>query len=81
MEETMEIKVLGPGCVRCKETEKVVREAVAESGVAATVEKVTDMQQIVSYGLFTTPGVVIDGVVKVSGKVPTKAEMLALLKA
>ncbi len=77
----MEIKVLGPGCVRCKETEKVVREAVAESGVAATVEKVTDMQQIVSYGLFTTPGVVIDGVVKVSGKVPTKAEMLALLKA
>ncbi|MGD9608949.1 MAG: thioredoxin family protein [Desulfovibrionaceae bacterium] len=77
----MEIKVLGPGCVRCKETEKVVREAVAESGVAATVGKVTDMQQIVSYGLFTTPGVVIDGVVKVSGKVPTKAEMLALLKA
>jgi len=77
----MEIKVLGPGCVRCKETEKVVREAVAESGVDATVEKVTDMQQIVSYGLFATPGVVIDGVVKVSGKVPTKAEMLALLKA
>ena len=77
----MEIKVLGPGCVRCKETEKVVREAVAESGVDATVEKVTDMKQIVSYGLFTTPGVVVDGVVKVSGKVPTKAEMLALLKA
>jgi len=77
----MEIKVLGPGCVRCKETEKVVREAVAESGVDATVEKVTDMKQIVSYGLFTTPGVVIDGVVKVSGKVPTKAEVLAWLKA
>ena len=77
----MEIKVLGPGCVRCKETEKVVREAVAESGVDATVEKVTDMKQIVSYGLFTTPGVVVDGVVKLSGKVPTKAEVLAWLKA
>jgi len=77
----MEIKVLGPGCVRCKETEKVVREAVEESGVSATVEKVTDMKQIVSYGLFTTPGVVVDGVVKVSGKVPTKAEVLAWLKA
>ena len=77
----MEIKVLGPGCVRCKETEKVVREAVEESGVDATVEKVTDMKQIVSYGLFTTPGVVVDGVVKVSGKVPTKAEVLSWLKA
>jgi small redox-active disulfide protein 2 len=77
----MEIKVLGPGCVRCKETEKVVREAVEESGVSATVEKVTDMKQIVSYGLFTTPGVVVDGVVKVSGKVPTKAEVLSWLKA
>jgi small redox-active disulfide protein 2 len=76
----MDIKVLGPGCAKCTETEKIVKEAVAESGVDATVEKVADFQQIASYGVFTTPGVVIDGVVKVSGKVPSKQDVLSWLK-
>lgn len=76
----MDIKVLGPGCAKCTETEKIVKEAVAESGVDATVEKVADFQQIASYGVFTTPGVVVDGVVKVSGKVPSKQDVLGWLK-
>jgi len=77
----MEIKVLGPGCAKCKETEKLVREVVNESGATATVEKISDFQQIASYGVFTTPAVVIDGEVKVVGKVPSKSELLSWIKA
>jgi len=66
----MEIKVLGPGCQRCAKTEKVVRDAGAEAGVAASVEKITDMKEIVTYGVLGTPAVVIDGKVKCVGKVP-----------
>ena len=71
----MEIKVLGPGCPKCKKTEEVVREAVAESGVEATVVKVTDMLDIARHGVFGTPAVVIDGKVKSVGKVPSKEEI------
>ena len=77
----MEIKVLGPGCAKCKETEKLVREVVSESGATATVEKISDFQQIASYGVFTTPAVVIDGEVKVVGKVPSKSELTSWIKA
>ena len=75
----MEVKVLGPGCAKCKEAEKVVLEAVKESGVDATVEKVADFQQIASFGVFSTPAVVIDGEVKVVGKVPSIAELKQML--
>lgn len=75
----MEIKVLGPGCPKCKETEKLVREAVSEAGVTATVEKISDFQQIAGYGVLSTPAVVIDGDVKVVGKVPSKSELLSWL--
>jgi small redox-active disulfide protein 2 len=71
----MEIKVLGPGCPKCKQTEKIVTEAVVESGVAANVEKVTDMMKIAGYGVFGTPAVVVDGEVKSVGKIPTKADV------
>jgi small redox-active disulfide protein 2 len=77
----MEIKVLGPGCAKCKEAEKLVREVVGQAGVAATVEKVSDFQQIASYGVFSTPAIVIDGEVKVVGKVPSKSELLSWLTA
>lgn len=77
----MEIKVLGPGCAKCKETEKLVREVVSESGAAATVEKISDFQQIASYGVFSTPAVVIDGEVKVVGKVPSRSELISWIKA
>jgi small redox-active disulfide protein 2 len=73
----MEIKVLGPGCKKCNQTEKVVREAVAEAGVEADVEKVTNMMKIAGYGVFGTPAVVVDGEVKSMGKVPSKEEVKA----
>jgi len=73
----MEIKVLGPGCPKCQQTEKNVKEAVAESGVAANVEKVTDLMEIAKHGVFMTPSVVIDGEVKSVGKIPTRDEIKA----
>lgn len=76
----MDIKVLGPGCAKCKKTEQIVKEAVAESGVPATVEKVTDVMEIAGYGVFGTPAVVIDGEVKSVGKIPKKAEVAGWLK-
>lgn len=71
----MDIKVLGPGCPRCQQTEKTVKEALAEAGISATVEKVKDTLKIASYGVFGTPAVVIDGEVKSVGKIPTKEEV------
>lgn len=73
----MEIKVLGPGCPKCHETEKLVREVVAETGAQATVVKVSDFQQIAMMGVFSTPAVAVDGVVKCVGKVPSRAEITA----
>jgi small redox-active disulfide protein 2 len=76
----MDIKVLGPGCPRCKATEQNVKEAVAEAGVTANVEKVTDTMKIASYGVFGTPAVVVDGEVKCVGKIPTKEEISKWIK-
>ena len=76
----MKIKVLGPGCKKCHETEKIVKEAVAEAGVTAEVEYVTDLAEIARHGIFSTPAVLIDGAVKSTGKVPAKAEVLRWLK-
>jgi len=76
----MEIKILGPGCARCEATEKVVKEAVAETGVQARVEKVTDLLKIASYGVFGTPAVVVDGQVKSVGKIPKKEDVKAWLQ-
>ncbi len=76
----MEIKVLGPGCAKCAKTEKLVQEVVREEGVDADVEKVTDMMQIASYGVFGTPSVIVDGEVKCSGKVPKKADIKAWIQ-
>ncbi len=71
----MEIKVLGPGCAKCSKTEKLVQEVIKETGVDASVEKVTDMMQIASYGVFGTPSVIVDGEVKCTGKVPKKKDI------
>ena len=76
----MDIKVLGPGCAKCQQAEKVVKEAVAESGVSATVEKVTDIRKIAEYGVFGTPAVVVDGDVKCVGKVPSKQDVTKWIK-
>lgn len=71
----MEIKVLGPGCAKCNKTEKLVREVIKETGMDASVEKITDMMQIASYGIFGTPSVIVDGEVKCTGKVPKKTDI------
>jgi small redox-active disulfide protein 2 len=71
----MEIKVLGPGCPKCQQTEKNVKEAVTESGVDAKVDKVTNILEIAKYGVFGTPAVVVDGQVKSVGKIPNKEEI------
>jgi small redox-active disulfide protein 2 len=71
----MEIKVLGPGCSRCEKLEQEVRNALAELNVAANVEKVKDIQQIMSYKIMSTPGLVINDKVKVFGRVPNKDEV------
>ena len=71
----MEIKVLGPGCPKCEETEKRVQEAVAEAGIEASVDKVKDIMEIAKNGVFMTPAVVVDGEVKVVGKVPSKEQI------
>ena len=76
----MDIKVLGPGCPKCQQTEKVVKEAVAEAGVVADVEKVTDVMKIAGYGVFGTPAVVVDGDVKSVGKIPSKEDVKSWLQ-
>ena len=75
----MDIKVLGPGCAKCEKTEKLVREAVAEAGVTADVEKVTDIMKIAGYGVMVTPAVVVDGEIKSVGKIPSKEDIKAWL--
>ncbi|MBW2711254.1 MAG: thioredoxin family protein, partial [Deltaproteobacteria bacterium] len=57
----MEIKVLGPGCPKCKQAEQNVKDAVAETDVDATVAKVTDIMEIAGFGVFGTPAVIING--------------------
>lgn len=71
----MDIKILGPGCPKCHETERLVREVVAELSVDAKIEKVTDLMKIAGYGVFGTPAVVVDGEVKSVGKIPKKEEI------
>jgi len=75
------IKVLGPGCKNCKNLERVTREAVSELGVEATVEKVEDYPTIVGYGVMSTPALVIDEKLVLSGRVPRTAEVRELITA
>jgi small redox-active disulfide protein 2 len=75
----MEIKVLGTGCPRCKALEKMVVNALAELDVAADVSKVEDIVKIMSYGIMHTPGLVINGKVVVSGRLPSVSEIKELI--
>ena len=75
----MKIQVLGPGCHKCREVERLMQTVLNETGMQATIEKVTDFEQIATFGVFSTPAVVIDGTVKCVGKVPAKKEALAWL--
>jgi len=75
----MEIKVLGTGCAKCDSLVKAVKEAVAQKGIEASVEKVDDIMQIMSFGVMTTPALVIDGKVVVKGKVPSVKDIIEML--
>ncbi len=77
----MLIQVLGPGCARCREAENVVVAAVREAGCDAAVEKVTDIREMMTLGVMSTPAVVIDGRIMCTGRVPAKAEVLNWLAA
>jgi len=76
----MDIKVPGPGCPKCQQTEETVKQAVSEAGVEANVEKVTNTMEIAKYGVFGTPSVVVDGEVKSVGKIPAKDDVLKWIK-
>jgi len=71
----MEIKVLGPGCAKCSTTKKLIADVAEELGVEARIEPVTDLLEITGYDVMSTPGVVIDGKVVSSGKVPSRDEV------
>ncbi len=71
----MDIAILGPGCPKCRQTAEVVRQAVEQTGVSATIRKVEDIREIMKYRVLMTPAVVIDGDVKIFGKVPTVTEV------
>ncbi len=73
------VQVLGPGCPKCAKLAEAALAAVDETGVEATVEKVTDINKIVAFGVMTMPGLVIDGEVKVVGKIPSVEEIKELL--
>lgn len=75
----MIIKVLGPGCANCVNFEEAARHAVADLGIDATVEKVTDIPTIVGYGIMATPGLVVDEHVVLSGRVPTVGQVKEIL--
>ncbi len=76
----MNIKVLGTGCPNCKRLEKNVVDALEELGVTAEIEKVTEIKDIMSYGIMSTPALVVDGKVLFYGQVPNVAKLKELLK-
>ncbi len=67
----MKIEILGSGCAKCKKTKEIVEQAVSELGTDAEVVKVEDMNAAIDYGVMITPAVVVDGEVKIAGKIPT----------
>ena len=75
----MEIKVLGTGCAKCKTLEKQTRDAVTELGFSAEIGKVEDIYKIMSFGVMTTPALVINQKVVMSGRVPSVAELKEII--
>lgn len=76
----MKIEILGMGCKKCSDLMEGAKKAVAELNIEAEFVKVEDIKKIMSYGVMVTPALVVDGVVKVSGKIPSIAEIKVLLK-
>jgi small redox-active disulfide protein 2 len=76
----MEIEILGTGCANCRSLEERTREVLERTGTDATVEKVEEMADIVSYGVMGLPALVVDGEVVLSGRVPDPDELVSLLQ-
>jgi len=76
----MTIQILGTGCPKCRQLESNAREALADMTLEATVEKVTDLDQIMNMGVMITPALAVDGVVKSTGKMLTKSEITQILE-
>lgn len=76
----MKIEILGTGCSKCKALEENTKKAVAQAGIFAQIEKVEDIVKIMDYGVMSTPALVIDGVVKSTGKLLNQEEIKVLLK-
>ena len=77
--DNMEIKILGPGCTKCKTLEQLTRDVVSKNGIDATIIKIDDIMEIMKYNIITTPALVIDGRVVVKGRVPSAEEIKQLL--
>lgn len=75
----LNITVYGPGCAKCKETERRVREVVEQTGVEALVTKATDFAALAKAGVLATPAVAVNGVVKIAGRIPSEDEIRSLL--
>lgn len=71
----MKIEILGTGCAKCKKTKETVEKILKENGKEAEVVKVEDFETILNYGVMITPAVVVDGEVKIAGKVPTEEDI------
>jgi small redox-active disulfide protein 2 len=74
-----QIIILGTGCAKCKDLEKLTKAVVTDNGLDAEVTKEEDIVKIMSYGIMRTPGLVVDGKVVLSGRLPSKAELVELL--
>ncbi len=77
----MNIQILGTGCSTCRTLLEMVKKAVLETGVKAVIEKVEDIEKIMAYEIFATPGLVINGQVKAAGRIPKLEELKAMLQA
>lgn len=73
------IKILGTGCPKCKTMTNLVQEVVTENSIDATIEKVEDIMEIMKFNVMTTPALVIDDVITIKGRIPSKDEVLSLL--
>ncbi len=76
---SISIKILGTGCPKCKQTTALVQEVVSENNITATIEKVEDIMEIINYEVMSTPAIVVNEVVKIKGRVPSKDEILEIL--
>jgi len=76
----LDIKVLGPGCANCIKLENLVKEVVAENNLPSSIEKITDSNKFMDYGVMLTPGLVVNGKVLAMGKIPTKHTLTHWLK-